>query len=348
MKIYRIHFHLVATLGLAYLVGCAPNPLKTREPADFEPAALGLQKLHQSEKIQSALIHFSVPDKRNVLDPASNNCTATVISDSGLLLTASHCFDQCRFEKDGRPALLDQYGRRTSGKMVQSCFAVINNQILKLLIVEANSCAIGKKPGAPGGPSLEKAPENCQDHDFKDLAVVLPDSREALGDFSCLPVAERKEILGESVFALGYPRGTMRAEMEDPEAKDSDGLNMMVSSGQIVKKMSCDQVIKTSSWLDHQLYGSEKRIKKNIDPELQEYISNFIQTSVDSVGGMSGGPLINSQQEIMGVVSWGIDQFQNIEHRCPGVTFVQSALDWKKNLTYSPRALECLKRRLNP
>ena len=157
----------------------------------------------------------------------------------------------------------------------------------------------------------------------EDFAVLHPKNKSALGNFSCLPLAESKPNLQDGVFAITYPTSTGRAfgGVKDPNEKDAPGGTLSLSSGQVVSKSTCTVKWKAQGPVQTVLYGSAIQGKEMAMPaSLLKWYGGKIQTTVDFVPGSSGGPLLNSKGEIVGVVSTSMSGLQNNYQECRGST----------------------------
>ena len=315
-----------------------------RNPADFESAADALPKLNQPPDTKFALVHYTVAIKKQKKFANLDRCSAVIISDTGVMLTASHCLDECRFESDGSPTRTDQDGRQVE-MPATDCRISTGQESFTIEILKANSCAMGKKVGMPGVTvDRNQLAANCRDDDLSDLAIIRPVSVDSLGDFRCLPTAEKHAALNGFVFAMGYPRETFRREFARTDARDSNGSDLAVTSGHVIESVICEQTWRARNWISRKLWGDSGTQEKYIPRAFHDYISKFIQSDIDTTHGLSGGPLLNEKGEVLGVVSWTIDDLQNERHQCKGATFVQPLGNWKKDLKISCEDLTCSKR----
>lgn len=300
--------------------------------ADFKEATAGLKELGKPLSFLSAAVHIGLFSKKTDKDP-SGSCSGAYVSDDGTILTASHCFDECRFHHE-------------TGELngVKTCYVDLNGSRQEVEILKASSCPFGLKEMAlkdlSRGSKSDDLPKGCRNGDLDDMAVIRPTKVAALKAFACLPVATSDPALNESVFTMGNPAPTYRRHNMG-DVSDSSGDRRMVSSGKVIESNTCEQLWQAQG-IARLWYGSKKY------PEQKE-ISGMgamgiaIQTTVDAVQGSSGGPLINQNGEVAGVVSFGMAAFHNAYHECKGATFFQRVSKWADYI--SPKPSSCSQRR---
>ncbi len=90
--------------------------------------------------------------------------------------------------------------------------------------------------------------------------------------------------IGEQVYVMGYPSRTV--DRKSVGAEDSDGESLRVSTGSTVSFEEWERISGTIT------NSQEKEI----------LVNNFLYTDADCVHGNSGGPALNSEGEVIGIV----------------------------------------------
>lgn len=306
MGLYRRY---VALLALALLTGVPANG-KTLHDADFENGTDGLRYVGRPT-LSSAAVKIRV-----FQNDLSQDCSGVIVSDEGHLLTASHCLDICRFNEDGTP----------TGK--NRCLLKVNERPIGFTVLRGNTCNIQQRQKAEVakkyGKSLADFPANCLDGDLNDFALLKPTALNDLGDFSCLEIGPQKPRLSEEVFAMGFPNQTFRTQHERPNAKDAPGGKLAISFGKVVSSNTCEQRWVAQDGFNRFIFGErEVPEKKEIQEIVKQLWGHSIQTTVDINQGSSGGPLVNSLGQVVGVASVMDAWVHNEKRECRGATFFQ-------------------------
>lgn len=121
----------------------------------------------------------------------------------------------------------------------------------------------------------------------KDL--VLLRIRTSRDDFEPLPITTKLPRKGEKVYALGAPRGYL--------GSITDGIVSAIRSGTEIREIAMDDS------------AGMQRLEAALD--FSEDIT-WIQTSSPISPGNSGGPLVNSQGEVVGINTWIQTDAQNV------------------------------------
>ena len=271
-----------------------------------------MQDLRQPVVIIAASVRLFFPEGGD--DPDSfSHCSGTYISDTGTILTGSHCLDHCRFEADGSPK---------GGAPVTSCKVEIDGKLQDVAILKAARCPTEIKikylANRRMGVVDTRLPANCLSTEFDDSAVIQPLRPDLLSRFTCVNVSEEQIALGQKVFTLSYPSPTARF-IVDPLAKDANKPEMYLSKGEVIQSTTCQKVGSVS-----------KEVQLSQDAELMS--PRMIQTTVDIVRGSSGGALLSDRGEIVGVASFVDGARQNANTECRGASFYQAVSGLKKEM----------------
>jgi V8-like Glu-specific endopeptidase len=258
----------------------------------------------------------------------ANSCTAQFISDQGHLLTADHCLEDCRLKNDGK---LDNNS---------TCEFKINGIKQKFKVnLHSKDCRTKYDfpeitNGLSGEEELRKLTEKCT-NSF-DVAILEPLDKSDLKDFSCLKMSDQNisESNQEDFFTLGFPNKTFRNEPKSADLiSNSNGVDLQYSIGNIVNQDHC--------------VTKGKRIE--FPTRTAEFRSHYIQTNIDTTTGSSGGALFNSKGEILGVVSFSLDQL-SLQRHCEGSSFftpLAKSLDKMKSANnFDWRSLKCETRKV--
>lgn len=305
----------------------AEVPCDLLHKADFKEVTQGLKELGRPLSFISASVRIQMVDTGT--DKVYAACSGSFVSDDGTILTASHCLDQCRFKEDG------------SSKGVASCRLKLNGVLQDVQVLKASSCGYMMKRdylySLRNQEDVSMYPARCQGEDLDDYAVLKPADPAALGGFSCLPVGADEAPLDASVFTMGYPSKTSRADTVR-DSLDAPGKTLVVSSGKVVDQKTCDQYWQGSGLMG-MIFGREKQIVKT-DLPANKGLGRVLQTTVDAVPGSSGGPLINSSGEVVGVFSHFYSNVHNFSQECTGATFFQPVTKWTQDLPVKPAACQ--------
>lgn len=209
---------------------------------------------------------------------------------------------------------------RTGERQNMKCEIEVNGKKVPVRIVTMSPCLAEDRMKA-----FDAGRDDCQNEG--DIAILLPD--EPPTEFSCLAMAAAPPAEGEAVYALGYPGKTTRAD------GNSNGTRMYMSYGNVRKSDTCKK----------DTTGADVAIKS---PAI--YQKRMIQTTVDIAPGSSGGPLINSNGEVVGVASLVLNK-QVAVSECAGSTFFESLTHlnamttrWRVNDEF--RAMKCDRRKV--
>lgn len=256
-----------------------------RLPTDCLPSVLERAAFQNVAKIKDGFALSSAATRLIVHGGKPTSCSASYVSDQGHVLTAAHCLEGC-VTRDKVP--------KFPAKDIQ-CDVTLGGRKMKARIVVMATC----HPKLMIESTLNGRP-TCEDQG--DLAILMPETPPK--DFGCLKIATRLPEVDHTVTAIGYPKKTTRRG-----PGNSDGVNMHISRGKIVQKDHCVRIAKKNRE-EVALSGAENLQKR------------FIQSTADIVQGSSGGPLVNSSGEIVGVAMAHMGD--NDKYECPGSAFFES------------------------
>lgn len=283
----------------------APSPLVTK--IQFFPAAEKLKEKGGEEALQ-AVVHFG-------RKTAGDSCAGAIVSDTGEILTARHCIDDCLFdwtEKEG-------YVKK---KPPHTCKRFIDGQEHELEIeVPPIEC-----PNEIERKFKQELSSMCSRFPTSDWAI-LRTKKPLHRSFKCLGIDSQKPKVTDSVFALGFPIATNR-----PEGNSTPGA-LNYSEGEVVEEDRCEFVGKPPA---------NRRTGIALPPnQLPEFREAYLQTTSDSLPGSSGGPLLNARSfELLGVASFG-NTDNSDSQECKGASFYQRALHLREKF-------ECKTKRVRP
>jgi hypothetical protein len=252
--------------------------------ADFIPAQEAIQKIHAPVALLTAspkILFSEQGDEESI-------CSSTVISDSGLLLTAGHCLRNCA---DNRGLLRESDDPKGNWKMSQldlsikdgsaplQCFTLIDGKPLTVEVIAAKHCRFVKKN--------EKTPmadrKACEGS--ADFALLRVPKRTA--GQPCVKSISAKGMIGKKILAVGYPSRTQRKNLNS-SARDSDGENQYISFGTVMYGDWCH-----SAGNKNDLFSIAAETEAR--PEM-------LQLDADIVPGNSGGPVV-SNGRLVGEIS---------------------------------------------
>lgn len=247
-------------------------------------------------------------------------CSGSYVSDEGHILTAAHCIDDCIFD--------NKRGHRVRSDGVHICQLKVNQDLINVAVLRVPVCKASKKvdllQNTEHRGSLSKKDFACIGD--PDMVILLPEDKPEA--FSCLPLAtEHKQ--GDSVSTFGFPRATTR------DTGNSNGEDLYFSEGKILKNHPyCSTGVPGSTpW----------RLSKSSHNGMRWF--GHIRTDVDVVKGSSGGPLVNSSGEVIGVAAYsGSGVMQNEQRECKGASFFEPTNNLVKDLKkHNPALLDQLK-----
>lgn len=219
-------------------------------------------------------------------------CTGSVISDSGLLLTAAHCAPRClesaTTQIDGIPVIDPIKARALTCQIGTSQYRVRATSTC-----DSNADATAKARNLP----------HCTG--AGDFLVLEPLRKNTS---PCLPVSRTVPETETRLMAAGYVGKTERRTGNSEPQMNADGKGISLSFGKRTNQESC-QVVASR---DTKEIGKEYR--------LFPMRSEYMQTDLDASGGMSGGPVLNQNLEIVGLVSIGPAGAKF--RQCQGGTFI--------------------------
>lgn len=238
---------------------------------DFHPVDKGIAQFGASV---NALIDYKNAVLR-ITTPDGFTCTGVLISDNGHVQTASHCMDKCYAEG--------------------ACQILINDKPQNVKMVAINPCGDKVKVVAEKMQKKEVPTEADLQCTYQNDMNIFRLEQIPEG-MKCLPLSDREPGVDENVYTMGYPRKTNRKQ-NNTLAKDSDGEQMYFSIGKVVKRDYCEEKV--------HLPGYKTVRKQSVDLQVIEKIGpDTIQTTIDAVGGNSGGPLIDSTGHVLGTTSF--------------------------------------------
>lgn len=262
----------------------------------FQAPEEGLDELNLPATLARTATHYEVLDD---LGRLLDRCTASVVSDSGHLLTAGHCLENClkpqRVYTGDAPV-------KAAALIGKSCNIRINGATHKLPVMAINGC-----PGeGRWGP-------RCTGLDYAVLdASGLKDQFPA-----CVSVSKASPKVTDKALALSYPELNERT-FKGGQKYQREVADQVSSLGHVVAAQ------------DHCLLeGQETNLNTGAFtmPIVRRWIENqhILQTDIDILHGSSGAGLINSQGELIGIARMFNKRLHNKNQECKGATLFTNA-----------------------
>jgi S1-C subfamily serine protease len=143
----------------------------------------------------------------------------------------------------------------------------------------------------PGSPTaVELTPGTISSSD--DLAVLRISDKDAVRGIAVLPLAKRKASAGEAVTVVGYPLGITGMVAKSPN-RIYERLAVRRSDLTAASELAALSLIRPSTTCGH----------------LGDVVANKLIYDAPTAHGGSGGPVFNSQAEVIGVNSAYLDGF---------------------------------------
>lgn len=276
------------------------DPPKGFQPLDQEMARLGWTPAHRQ-----ALVEIG-----NVTS-GETQCTGTYVTDSGVILTASHCLDECVFETSKQIVFSKNFFvwtshlRRGQNQRDLRCRFLINGRSSEVKVRAMSKCAW---PAVTSAMIEAKHPQAFCRGEI-DLALIEPIEKDP--NQRCMNLDTSGSLsLGESVFSIGAPEKTTRTW-----GGNSSGRGLYVSYGELISSPTC-------------LRENGERVAMDVR-EMPGYQTR-LQTSVDAEKGMSGAPLLRGDR-IVGVAHGRLAESTSRE-ACLGASFFEPVSKLKTRL----------------
>lgn len=231
------------------------------------------------------------------VDDSENHCTAFAISNDGYVLTNLHCLRTCF--QNGSEFYRDDYYKSTENTGVFNLWEVKSNypknQICRNYTALDNNnfhtepriVTLGTGKGAFEEKELSKIPKTIFNKIIKiseDYAILKYDQ---VIDQPCIKISKAKQNQNDHLWLVGYPRKSNRQD-----GFDSDGIHQYISTGLRRQGIKEDPYLKTIF-----------KTKKEWDLESAMYDQKrFLLSDLDTLGGNSGGPIINSDGELVALL----------------------------------------------
>lgn len=253
-------------------------------------AAVSAFSYQESFKTVSELVHRPHQFERVVgATVQMDGCTGTFISNKGHLLTALHCFEGAYPEAMEKAPSAKVSGRWEYGFVTKEVFGpgrMVRPGVMKDFW--ANDFIYQDVEVVAAGARI---PLNRLDDVAEDFVILkLPVSEPT----QCLPIFWDKPMSGDLIWALGYPDGfTTRDGVEF-----TDGDTLRVSSGSVNYTVAQSLGVAVDF-----VKGRSNQNGQDFVKDTLEYQKNIYTASVDVDSGMSGGPVVDKDGQITGVVS---------------------------------------------
>ena len=231
------------------------------------------------------------------VDDSDSHCTAFAISNDGYVLTNLHCLRSC-FDNGSKYYGADYY-KKIEDLGVFNLWEVKSNypknQICRnytsfdnnKYFTEPHIVTLGAGKGSFEEKELSQIPKAIFNKIIKvseDYAILKYD--QVIAE-PCIKISKTKKVESENLWLIGYPKKSDRQD-----GFDSDGLHQYVSTGFRRKSIKEDPYLKT-------IFKTKK--EWNLESSMYDR-HQFLLTDIDSLGGNSGGPIINSNGELEGLL----------------------------------------------
>lgn len=267
---------------------------------------MGLKVYGRSLNLMKPVVRLETWNK---FQDGYNRCASTVVSDQNHMLTASHCLEGCQFD------VLNS----VKVELPFQCEVKINGKVAKVQVLAMNNCSIERKRMLHDlkvrGAKVPAHEKHCDDGNHSDLALILPLGEKA--NFGCIPIGDRQPNDAENLLTLGFPGKTTRSEKS---SVNSDGLSMHFSSGSLDKRNTC--MMRSENGPPVEIAAPQPH---------PMYQGNMFKVEADAIPGSSGGPIIDEQNRVVGVVSQ-IYTSGDEQRECIGNTLVQKTHGWRQTL----------------
>lgn len=231
------------------------------------------------------------------VDDMDSHCSAFAISNDGYVLTNLHCLRSC-FD-NGYEFYKDDYYKATEKTDSFNIWEVKShypkNQICRNYTAfdnihfssEPRIVTLGKGKGAFEETKLSEISKSIFDKIIKvseDYAILKYDQ---VSDQPCLKLSPAEKLAHKNLWLIGYPKKSNRQD-----GFDSDGLHQYISMGIHRKTIKDDPYLKTiftksKEWaMESAMYDQQR----------------FLLSDLDVLGGNSGGPIINSEGQLVALL----------------------------------------------
>lgn len=231
------------------------------------------------------------------VDDSDSHCTAFAISNNGYVLTNLHCLRSC-FD-NGSEFYRDDYYRKTEQPGVFNLWEVKSNypknQICRnytsfdnnKYFAEPKIVTLGTGKGAFEEKELNKIPKAIFNKVIKlseDYAILKYDQ---VTDQPCIKLSQTEKVTNQNLWLVGYPKKSNRHD-----GFDSDGVHQYISAGSRRLSIKQDPYLKT-------VFKKEK--EWNLESSMYDQ-KRFLLSNLDTLGGNSGGPIIDAQGELVALL----------------------------------------------
>ena len=231
------------------------------------------------------------------VDASDNHCTAFAISNNGYVLTNLHCLRSCF--ANGSEYYSADYYKKTEDLGVFDLWEVKSNypknQICRnytsfdnnKYFTEPQIVTLGAGKGSFEEKELSQIPKAIFNKIIKvseDYAILKYD--QVIAE-PCIKISKAVKIQNENLWLIGYPKKSDRHD-----GFDSDGLHQYVSTGFRRKSIKEDPYLKS-------IFSKNK--EWNLESSMYDQ-KRFILSDLDVLGGNSGGPIINSEGELVALL----------------------------------------------
>ena len=248
---------------------------------------------NKPQKLENAL---AATFRLNV-DDSENHCTAFSISNDGYVLTDLHCLKTCfqnsvdfysddYYKKSEIPGTFSLWEVKSNYPKNQICHNYTSFDNNKYF-TEPTIVTLGKGKGAFEEKELRNIPKAIFNKIIKlseDYAILKYDQ---VIDQPCIKISQTEKVTDENLWMIGYPRKSNRQD-----GFDSDGVHQYISEGLHRKSVQEDPYLKT-------IFTKAK--EWNLESSMYDQ-KRFLLSNLDTLGGNSGGPIINAKGELVALL----------------------------------------------
>jgi hypothetical protein len=313
---YALGYAISALIFFGILPSRSNADLYLTKDLVFEPVAV-------QEAIRSNIYRLETTQKKSGFSPyRPGSCSGVFISNEGHFLTAAHCLYSAVTSTEILPLnhVLDFEELATSNypiladtdkkfitlgifnplqeiRFMANFFQAPTSQNKSLLDANPKLIFIGRTFGLKGYPEMTDKLNSQElailEHGFMDAAIIRVNIGKNTGPVHCVPVQTSPPQTGHILWAAGYPGETEFNGMAYP---------LKWSSGPVMQARLSDMIDSMENKYSTAQIAERWRRWEAVNQSERVHLANL-----QSIPGMSGGPLLNAAGQIEGIVSAGME-----------------------------------------